>query len=61
MKRRYEVEYSRIVYYAPVEIEAQTEEEALELLQEMADKGDLQEDDVEDNSEDIIDMGEIEQ
>ena len=50
MKGRYSVTYSRIVTYSPIEVEADTEDEAIELVREMADKGELYEDDVEDDN-----------
>ena len=61
MKTLYSVLYSRIVSYAPQEVEADSEEEALDLVREMAEKGELWEEDVEDDITDVEELGETEQ
>ena len=59
MKKLFRVTYSKLVYYAPVEIEADNEEEALQIIQEKSESGELYEDYTEDDSVEIDDLGEI--
>ena len=57
MERTYMVVYTRTVMYAPIEILADSEDEALEIVREMANKGELYEDDCEDYNIDIEEIG----
>lgn len=42
MPRRYRVEYSEVVYYTPVEVEAESEDEAQEIVQGMIENNDME-------------------